>query len=82
MVHVRLKASELFAFTGVWDVRNGPTGTLFTVAIVTTTPNELTATVHERMPVIPAAGNEAGWLDPANQDTGKLQAMLKPYGAS
>src|SRR5262245_9585226 len=65
--HFRLKTGEPFGFAGVWDVRNAPTGKLFTVAIVTTTPNELTATVHDRMPVILSRGDEAAWLDPGRR---------------
>lgn len=59
-VHFRRKTGEPFGFAGVWDVWNSPTGKLFTVAIVTTTPNVLRATVHNRMPVILAADDEAG----------------------
>jgi putative SOS response-associated peptidase YedK len=48
---------------------------------VTTQPNELTREVHNRMPVILVRHDEAGWLDPANNDPAKLQAMLRPYPA-
>ena len=51
-VHFRLKTGEPFGFAGVWDVWNGPASKVFTVAIVTTTPNGLTSEVHDRMPVI------------------------------
>jgi putative SOS response-associated peptidase YedK len=81
-VHFRLKSHEPFGFAGVWDVWNGPQGKVFSAAIITTEPNELTREVHNRMPVILARGDEASWLDPANQDAAKLQAMLKPYSAS
>jgi putative SOS response-associated peptidase YedK len=80
-VHFQLKNRSLFGFAGVWDVWNGPAGKVFTVAIVTTKPNELTATVHDRMPVILARDDEAVWLDPAVEDVARLQPMLKPYPA-
>jgi putative SOS response-associated peptidase YedK len=51
-VHFRLKDRSLFGFAGIWDVWKGPNGVVFTSAILTTEPNELTATVHNRMPVI------------------------------
>jgi putative SOS response-associated peptidase YedK len=54
---------------------------VFSAAIITTDPNELTREVHNRMPVILARWDEAGWLDPACQDVAKLQAMLRPYPA-
>jgi putative SOS response-associated peptidase YedK len=80
-VHFHLKSNELFGFAAVWDVWNAVNGKLFTVAIVTTKPNELTATVHDRMPVILARDDEAVWLDPAIEDPGRLLPMLKSYPA-
>jgi putative SOS response-associated peptidase YedK len=80
-VHFRLKTGEPFAFAGVWDVWNGLQGKVFSAAIITTEPNDLTRTVHNQMPVILARGDEVGWLDPANRDAAMLQATLKPYPA-
>jgi putative SOS response-associated peptidase YedK len=47
-VHFRLKTGAPFGFAGVWDVWNGPTGKVFSAAIITTEPNELTREVHNR----------------------------------
>jgi putative SOS response-associated peptidase YedK len=80
-VHFRLKTGEPFGFAGVWDVWNGPQGKVFSAAIITTEPNELTREVHDRMPVILARDDEAAWLDPAVVDPAKLTAMLRPYSA-
>jgi putative SOS response-associated peptidase YedK len=80
-VHFRLKTGEPFGFAGVWDVWNGPTGNVFSAAIITTEPNELTREVHDRMPVILARDDEAAWLDPAVADSAKLTSMLRPYPA-
>jgi putative SOS response-associated peptidase YedK len=35
-IHFRLKDGSPFGFAGVWDVWNGPSGKVFTAAIVTT----------------------------------------------
>src|SRR5262249_23951093 len=44
---------ELFAFAGIWDGWKDATGQwVKTFSILTTTPNALTASVHDRMPVI------------------------------
>jgi putative SOS response-associated peptidase YedK len=51
-VHFRLKDRAPFAFAGIWDVWKGPSGSVFSCAILTTKPNELTGSVHDRMPVI------------------------------
>ena len=65
--------------TSVWK---GPSGSVFTCAILTTAPNELTATVHNRMPVILARDDEDAWLDPALKDSAKLVPMLRSYPAA
>jgi putative SOS response-associated peptidase YedK len=81
-VHFRLKDRSPFAFAGVWDIWKGPSGAVFTCAILTTKPNELTAAVHDRMPVILAREDEAAWLDPTVSDAGRLLPMLRSYPAT
>ena len=49
-----------------------------TFTIVTTTPNETMAPIHNRMPVVLADDEWATWLDPRLTDTGELLAMLEP----
>ena len=75
--------ADLFAFAGVWETWKDRTSgeELRTCAIITTTPNALVAPVHDRMPVIPRREDEDKWLDPGEQDTGRLTALLQPYPA-
>jgi putative SOS response-associated peptidase YedK len=48
-----MSSGEPFAFGGVWDAWKEPNGhRLQSIAIITTDPNELTAKVHNRMPII------------------------------
>ena len=54
---------------------------MFTVAILTTTPNELTRQVHDRMPVILRPEAEAIWLDPTVDDPARLMPLVGPYPA-
>lgn len=63
-----------FAFAGIctrkeWEGdedRGYEDGWLYSCTIVTTTPNEVVARVHDRMPaILPGAEAEAAWLDPA-----------------
>jgi putative SOS response-associated peptidase YedK len=50
-----------------------------TFTIVTTTPNEAIADLHDRMPVVLEAGSWDRWLgDGSNVDPGELLAMLQP----
>lgn len=78
--YFRLETGEPFAFAGLWDRWQSPDGDrLETCTIITTDPNELTATVHDRMPVILPKASYDRWLDPTNQQITALQAMLHPY---
>ena len=63
--------------------RSGAAGapSLLTCSIVTTTPNALMATLHNRMPVILGPGAWGLWIDPAVADPGELQALLCPSDA-
>lgn len=64
-LYIQLKSAEAFAMAGLWEVWKSPEGVLRrTCTIVTTEPNELLASVHNRMPVILPAEARAIWLDP------------------
>jgi putative SOS response-associated peptidase YedK len=73
---------EPLAFAGLWEEWRGPERDgeerLRSASIITTTPNELMATIHDRMPVIlpPAAWDR--WLDPADADLDALGKLLVP----
>jgi putative SOS response-associated peptidase YedK len=75
-MHIQLKDGEPFAFAGLWlpGKKGGPP----TAAIVTTSPNTLMATIHNRMPAILRREHERLWLNPATLLPEKL---LEPYPA-
>jgi putative SOS response-associated peptidase YedK len=53
---------KLFAFAGLWERWKDPSGNwIKTCAILTTTPNAVTAAVHDRMPVILHPDNYDLW---------------------
>ena len=68
------------ALAGLWSGWRDPDdGTVRrTFTIVTTTPNELIAPIHDRMPVILPAGAWADWLDMATPDPSRLLGLLVP----
>jgi putative SOS response-associated peptidase YedK len=79
-----------FAFAGIctrkeWDDegdRGFDGGWLYSCTIVTTTPNELVAKVHNRMPaILPGPEAEAAWLRP-DLDLQDALAMCAPLPAS
>src|SRR5207244_3149514 len=77
-----VREGELFAFAGVWDRWKGPRGkALETFSILTTTPNAVTAAVHDRMPVIVDPDSYDLWLDPGMKDVRAVAELLKPYDA-
>jgi putative SOS response-associated peptidase YedK len=65
-IHFHLPGYDVFAFAGLSTSRTDETtGEIVeSCTIITTTPNELVAPVHDRMPVIIPAAAEATWLDP------------------
>ena len=76
-MHIQLGAGQVFAFAGLW-LPPAKRGGLPTAAIVTTRPNELMASIHDRMPAILRPADELKWLDPSLDDP--LQ-LLKPLDA-
>jgi putative SOS response-associated peptidase YedK len=79
---IELKNQPIFALAGLWDSwKDKATGTrLETYTIVTTIPNELMASIHNRMPVILAPRNYERWLAPAA--SGQLPIdLLRPFPA-
>jgi putative SOS response-associated peptidase YedK len=73
---------ELFAFAGLWDGWKDTSGNwIKTCSILTTKPNAVTATVHDRMPVILDRESYDLWLDPGMQNVAAISELLKPYDA-
>lgn len=73
---------EVFAFAGIWDRWRNPNGdSVDTCSILTTTPNAVTAAVHDRMPVILDPDCYDLWLDPGMRDVIAASELLKPYDA-
>jgi putative SOS response-associated peptidase YedK len=79
---IHMKDHKPFAFAGLWDEWNSPTGDpLRTCTIITITPNELMSTLHNRMPVILDQKNYTDWLDPAPRTPDSLLHLIQPYPA-
>jgi putative SOS response-associated peptidase YedK len=79
---IRLKSGAAFAFAGLWDHWQSPDGSeVRSAAIITTTPNELIAPIHNRMPVILSKNAYAQWLESSPQHPEQLQPLLRPYPA-
>jgi putative SOS response-associated peptidase YedK len=80
--YIHMQDHAPFAFAGLWDHWESPDGSsIKSCTIITTTPNELMASIHDRMPVILHPREYARWLDSAPQTPEHLQPLIKPYPA-
>jgi putative SOS response-associated peptidase YedK len=74
---------SLFAFAGIWDRWKNPSGQFIkSCSILTTTPNALTSTIHDRMPVILDPDCYDLWLDPGMNHANVISDLMKPYDAT
>lgn len=77
---ISLRNEELFGFAGLWEKWKSPEGELVeSCTVLTTSPNELMATIHDRMPVILKPADYGVWLDPQLEDAGALSTLLVSY---
>jgi putative SOS response-associated peptidase YedK len=76
---IRRPDDSQFAFAGLWERWRGAVDAepLDTFTILTTAPNELMATIHNRMPAILKPGDYDVWLD-AKATADQLNALLAP----
>jgi putative SOS response-associated peptidase YedK len=77
-----VRDGELFAFAGLWERWRDPVGQwIKSCSILTTTPNAVTASIHDRMPVILCPDSYDLWLDPGMQNVAAISELLKPFDA-
>ena len=80
--YLQLKEHRPFAFAGLWARwKASEDETVQSFTLLTTTPNEVAAKVHDRMPVILPPESYDRWLDPELHDREALEALLLPYPA-
>ena len=79
--YIHVQDTDVFAFAGLYDIWRDKHGReLHSYTIITTTPNDLVATIHNRMPVILRRDDEDAWLD-QEADQARLLSLLTPYPA-
>jgi putative SOS response-associated peptidase YedK len=72
---IALRDRKPFAFAGLWENWKEPARQEWVYTILTTTPNEVVAPLHDRMPVIVAPGDYDEWLDTGRDPT----SVIRPY---
>jgi putative SOS response-associated peptidase YedK len=79
---IGLRTGEMFGFAGLWDAVKDGDDWLVTCAILTTSPNPLVATLHDRQPVILTPEQEELWLSADATDASELLPLLSPLSES
>lgn len=78
--YFQMKDEVPFAFAGIWDRWRGEDRSIMSCAIITTTANELLATIHTRMPVILRPEAYDLWLNDESR-AADLKDLLVPFPA-
>lgn len=81
--HIHLVDGGLFAFAGLWEYWAGADGSeLVSCTILTTEPNEMMASIHNRMPTIIQPEDYDDWLgdgrDADARELDRLRHLLRP----
>ncbi len=80
--YFKMKDEKPFAVAGIWATQKLETGTVDSVSLMTTTPNEAVRAIHDRMPVILEEKDFGLWLDIEDvRDFKKLRELLRPFPA-
>jgi len=78
---ISLRDRKAFAFAGLWEIWHSPEGNeVKSCTIITTSPNERVAAIHDRMPVILSGDRMWNWLN--WNDTRQLTGLMVPYPAT
>lgn len=75
---IRRRDRKPLAFAGLWELWRDE---LQSCAVLTTSPNETMAPIHNRMPVILEPADFDRWLDPQQRDPAAVRDLLKPAPA-
>ena len=79
-MYIHLVSGKPFAFAGLWESWNAPDASnVLSCTIITTQPNDLMASIHNRMPVILPETAYPLWLEAGEQDVRRFVELLKPF---
>lgn len=80
--YIQLESQEIFAFAGLWESWQSPDGSeIKSTTIITTTPNDKIAQLHDRMPVILPLDSFETWMSTEEQPREALDPLLIAYPA-
>jgi putative SOS response-associated peptidase YedK len=79
--YIKLADDGPFALAGLWARWSHLERTIQSCTIVTTVSNELTRSIHQRMPAILPPEAYDVWLDPDFADHTHLVSLLRPFAS-
>lgn len=77
--HIQMRAGRPFAIAGIYEEATELRPATF--ALLTTRPNALMTSIHDRMPLILSPEGEARWLDDQGMNETTLNQLATPYPA-
>lgn len=77
-----MKNKKPFALAGLWENWSKDGKDITSCTIITTSPNEVTGKIHDRMPAILPEEKLEMWLDTSMDQAQDLKKLLVPYDAS
>ena len=78
--HLALPEREPFGIAALFERWRGDEGSLLETCVLLTVPaNDRVRPLHDRMPAILRREDHARWLDPAERDAQRVQALLAPW---
>jgi putative SOS response-associated peptidase YedK len=76
---ISMADKDMMVMAGLWDEWSSPMGErIKSCTVITCEPNDIVATLHDRMPVILAEKDWAKWLGEEAASESELQALLRP----
>lgn len=82
-MYIHLIDHRPFAFAGLWEAWKSPDGNeIRSCTIITTQPNSLMQSIHNRMPVILPPEAYSEWLYNEDRQPAQLDKLLVPYSSS
>jgi len=82
-IYIYLRDHTPFAFAGLWEEWNSSDGSqILSATIITTQPNDVVKSIHNRMPVILPESAYERWLSTQDARPHELDHLLSPYEAS
>jgi putative SOS response-associated peptidase YedK len=76
--YIHKRDGSPMALAGIWETWKGPDETIESCAIITTAPNALMATLHNRMPVILDPAHFDWWMTGSTEEVGQLLVPCPP----